>query len=88
MGGIHKITQSGGGAAHVKKATPSTDPVSTSFKRPWIRKIRVSKPKDSREIGTHMHVCKPLREKSSCAPSDCKNLRLRIRIPRWIEFQP
>jgi hypothetical protein len=69
-GGIHEIMQSGGGSAHVERAIPSTDPVSTSFKRPWIRKIRVSKPKDSGGNGTHMRVCKPLREKSSCAPSD------------------
>jgi hypothetical protein len=45
--GIHKITQFEGGAAHVDRAIPSTDPVSTSFKRPWIRKIRVSKHMDS-----------------------------------------
>jgi hypothetical protein len=68
--GIHEIMQSGGGAVHVEKATPSIDLVNKLFKRPWIHKIRVSKPKDSRENGTHMRVCKSLHKKSRCAPSD------------------
>jgi hypothetical protein len=70
VGGNHKITQSGGGAANVERASSSTDHVSLSFKRPWIHKIRVSILKDSGENGMYMRECKPLHEKSSCALSN------------------
>jgi hypothetical protein len=68
--GIHEIMQSGGGAVHVEKATPSIDLVNKLFKRPWIHKIRVSILKDSGENGMYMRECKPLHEKSSCALSN------------------